>query len=1118
MMNERLFVKDFVGKEIIGPANYNVADDGQELLFYDKPTDRYISGILFPQNINVDDKHDEETHASALDNVADSGEGDDIAENFADYSLSQEDTEEWLNLSNAFKQSAISLTICVRENETFDVVVDAAIYVREKNDETVKNMGGFAYHRKPIHYVLFSKEYALPGMGRQYSGCVLHDGKKSGLELHIFYRYKQKNDSVYTITLENTNKKGDGADDLLSFFQVKMTLSSETGFCEIFEPFKTKHDEDYRLNKLLYRNVKKYALGHGCSPLWNVDENLIHEINSEFMPSFESKSIVPSKISNVDFSMYNLSTKSKRSKENTCNELRKMCYEYSKWIDLIEKEAEFIEKPNLQLTAKENVKLCRECNQRILNGINKLETDENTYKAFCLMNEAMLLQQMHHSIKPRIWKTDEPELSDKGTFVFPEIDNQETWCKNDRAVYGVWRPFQLAFILLNIFSISNPLSDEHKNIELIWFPTGGGKTEAYLGLSSFTIFYNRLLNKKDKGTDIIMRYTLRLLTSQQYERAAALICACDYIRSQHEETLGKNEISIGLWVGGETTPNKHEDALILRRDLYSGKEYNINPFVITKCPWCGAEMGILSTTDGKDPKINKIRGYQRDKIAKKFYFQCENSECHFSHTHGHRLPLYLIDEDIYENPPSMLIGTVDKFAMLPFLPKANSVFGLDKNGERIKIPSLIIQDELHLISGPLGSTVGLYETMIDYLCTDKRTSHQILRPKIIASTATISMAKEQCHNLYGCTHEQVKIFPSSGINAGESFFAHVENTNNLPGRLYVGLYMPGSSSPSTAAIHVLSSILQSATRIQSSARDPYWTNVVYFNSLKELGQAETWINADITEYSKTINKRIDDGMNRYVNKHIELTSRIDGHRVTDYLNELNNAEKPIDICLATNMISVGLDVSRLGLMTVMGQPKTSSEYIQATSRVGRGKYPGIVFTIFSPSKPRDKSIFECFLSFHSKMYTYVEPTSVTPFSPQLRDRALAAIFFGMVRLNSSEAFFDKPQEILANQEDRILEVSSAIIDRVNAIDDNEKENTKVQIKQILKRWKSQNPIRYCYPFSLRNDYTDYTELPCFFPKTFVVNDDWNISSNSIPTSMRNVDKECCIQISDEEDD
>lgn len=708
------------------------------------------------------------------------------------------------------------------------------------------------------------------------------------------------------------------------------------------------------------------------------------------------------------------------------------------------------------------------------------------------MNRAMLLQQLHYSIETRNWIIGNGNITGLKNAMIPDINDSTTW----KASLGSWRPFQLVFILMNLNSMLDASHPDREMVDLIWFPTGGGKTEAYLGLSAFTIFLKRLRDKNDAGTTVIMRYTLRLLTAQQFQRAASLICACDKIRKENEEELGTARISIGLWVGESLTPTYRDDARKIFKKMEQGREED-NPFIVLKCPWCGSQMGYL-----KNERRNKVKGYKRRKVGttETIIYQCDNSECNFSKT-DFNLPLFVIDEDIYDNPPTLLIGTVDKFAMLTWRPEARKLFGFRDNGERLSPPGLIIQDELHLISGPLGSMVGLYETMIEELCTANN-----IKLKIIASTATISRAKEQINSLYGRGTQDVNIFPAQCLSAGDSFFAYEDNAST--GRLYVGIFASALPSHATAQVRVLSALLQSVKSIpvaDEMERDPYWTALTYFNSIRELGHAATLIRADISEYlySMWIRKGIKGDEKRFINKDIELTSRINSMDIPEYLEELSKSyqkEKyPVDVCLATNMISVGVDIQRLGLMTVIGQPKTTSEYIQATSRVGRSKKgPGLVFTIYNCFKPRDRSHCEHFQEYHSKIYSKVEPTSVTPFSAPARERALHAILIGLIRFYSEQSR-NSPRPFSASE--TIERVKQIIFDRVNLIDDVEYEKTLELIEGKLEYWKNELPLIY-------GTFGQTTNIPLMYPAGTNPPEDIKERAWSTPTSMRNVDSTC----------
>lgn len=581
------------------------------------------------------------------------------------------------------------------------------------------------------------------------------------------------------------------------------------------------------------------------------------------------------------------------------------------------------------------------------------------------------------------------------------------------------------------------------------------------------------------------------------------MCALELLRRNAEDLLlGSEEISIGLWVGGGVTPNKKKDAVKRLNDLARGE--GENSFVLLKCPWCGARMGPL-----KQRGPTRVKGYKKSGRPQSVVMRCEDDSCDFAGDAG--LPVKVIDEEIYENPPTLLVGTVDKFALLPWYPESRSIFGIDRENSP---PDLVIQDELHLISGPLGSMVGHYETLIEELCR-RDFEGQELSCKIVASTATISRAAEQISSLYGRSPGKAKLFPPQGLKAGDSFFA-AEDTSGI-GRKYAGIFASGLPSQVTTQVRVLGSLLQSPPLAGADAKttDPYWTLMVYFNSIRELGHAATLINADIPEYIRVIWRRfglrkIDNEdrakMRRFINSDLELTGRVPSGEITRNLDRLfesfdgTRSSRPVDICLATNMIQVGLDVFRLGLMAVVGQPKSTAEYIQATSRVGRDvKGPGLVITIFNTGKPRDRSHYEHFRDFHQSIYRHVEPTSVTPFSIRVSERALHAVVITLVRfLDPQSREFPTPPN--SKLRDRIRAI---IIDRVRIVDPDESVQADKIIDRFFDDWSDSEPDIY-------GTFGEPGEnLPLMVPAGRDPKSYWkNYGYRPTPSSMRNVDAEC----------
>ncbi len=584
--------------------------------------------------------------------------------------------------------------------------------------------------------------------------------------------------------------------------------------------------------------------------------------------------------------------------------------------------------------------------------------------------------------------------------------------------------------------------------DLLWFATGGGKTEAYLGLTAYTLALRRLQGeiegrRGDHGIAVLMRYTLRLLTLQQFQRATALLCACETIRRSDVGHWGETPFRLGLWVGNKTTPNTLAAAAnSLRQRNVGGRPSSTGtPHQITSCPWCGSEI-----------KEQHLRVYEAPSDIGRCVTYCGDNlgRCEFTERNAPKegLPVMVVDEEIYRRPPSLLIATVDKFAQMPWKGETQMLFGkvnevCDRHGFLspevddgkshparngllsvknrphgfLRPPDLIIQDELHLISGPLGSMVGLYEAAVDELCSWEVDGKKV-RPKVVASTATIRRAPDQVQKLFV---RKLEVFPPQGTSIRDSFFAIQRPTGpNFPGRRYLGISAFGRRYP-VAMIRSYVAHMAAAQMLfdkYDKLADPWMTLAGYFNSIRELAGTRRLVEDDIRARLRDADQR---GLaKRRVRALEELTSRKSGTDIPKILERLEatfdktleaqraadrKAKKqttssvPYDVVLATNMISVGVDIERLGLMLVAGQPKNTSEYIQATSRVGRSNDgPGLVSTIFNWARPRDLSHYERFEHYHETFYKHVEALSVTPFSARALDRGLSGVMVGLMRL------------------------------------------------------------------------------------------------------------------------
>lgn len=791
--------------------------------------------------------------------------------------------------------------------------------------------------------------------------------------------------------------------DLSYAFQVRLMLSCKEGFVPANDLSGFVDDErDLKINDLHYADVVFFASGHNTASDFRRDKDgVCRTIWTEPMPKAEVERVAPNEdITGVTFEMDDLTAKARESAAALQSALAAFPDLYGEWI-VRQRAALFgLEAtPDRHRTAEGLIADQERAQARMRDGIALLNRDERARMAFEIMNDA--LSRTRHRMG---------DLNPK------------------------WRPFQLAFILLNLVGLTEKTHDDREIVDLLFFPTGGGKTEAYLGLAAYTIALRRLNGSEvlGAGVSVIMRYTLRLLTLDQLGRTAGVICALELMRDEPRwkdghgrRMLGDWPIEVGLWIGSKASPNKlggrgntGDDTAVTRVRRYRTQKKEA-PAPIKACPWCATDF----TPDS-------FRCMPHKDAPTRMQIGCVNPKCEFAHDRP--LPILTVDEEIYRRLPAFLIATVDKFAGLPWIGETGAFFGhVDRfqenlgffgaaergsgyrfaNGNKLDPPDLIIQDELHLISGPLGTVAGLYETIIDTL-SGRKIGGKRVRPKIVASTATVRRAARQIEALFD--RKQTAMFPPSGLTRKDSFFAKTRPSTEEPARLYVGLAALGRGPKLVflQALITIASAAEAAAAANSGAEqnpaDPYMTALCYFNALRELGSARRIVEDDVRDKAGRYGhgrRRLDPAdvpfADRKIGEPVELTSRISTDEVAQAKKRLETVlgkDKFVDVALATNMISVGLDIPRLGLMLVQGQPKMAAEYIQATSRIGRDvKRPGLVLALLNIHKPRDRTHYERFVHFHETFYRAVEATSVTPWAARALDRALAAVIVGLAR-------------------------------------------------------------------------------------------------------------------------
>nr|WP_277988126.1 DISARM system helicase DrmA [Halobacillus kuroshimensis] len=1017
---------DRMRKELVGPIHK------VELLSI-PPVQKYLAGVLWPMKSELAITEDEQ-------------------DNQQDKDSKRENIESVAPLANAMNPSAIGLSFLVdKENPKLNVDVSLGMYENKADEKT--------WQRLPHS---LSEEINLKeNMGVKQKRFLKRENDKNEINQNLCFEWIVRTyHNCFAVSLFLVNRYVQEADeknvDHKTVFQPKITVESKgkssfmvrSAFSKNNDQTSSFEPKDMKSNELLYRNEDVFAVGHNIAVCWDGIEKKIRRarrLSTEIIPAHEVPMVIPPDWrEGGTLEMYKLSNMS--SAQEVEEALSPLLNKYQQWIEDRREEIPSLE--DRQDTAREHMVNCDKSLQRMREGLECLKEDKEAFRAFQFANLVMTKQRAH-SIA---------------------AENKATPDYNEPK----WRPFQIAYVLQNIKGVVHPDSEDRDIADLLFFPTGGGKTEAYLGLAAFTLGLRRRRNvegyRNDVGVSVIMRYTLRLLTIQQFQRATAMICACEEIRKDNPDIWGSTRFRIGLWVGKSSVPNDYDDAAEIissKKEEISGKIGSRNndsgtPVQLVSCPWCGSKL-----VDDKKPKVF-LTTYWHNTKQRRINITCSDSSCAFHRKNSENkegLPVLVTDEEIYRLLPDVVIGTVDKFARMPWQPEIQNMFGKVKgevqnwgfisNGETKKEisnakdvaqtislinatpvhpPNLIIQDELHLISGPLGTMVGLYETAIDYLSKVEYNGKQV-GPKVVASTATIKNADQQIEGLYT---KKASIFPSPGISHEDSFFAQQQPLDETPGRIYVGLFAPGRSMK-TALLRAYSNLLSSVTAMEEGydkdALDPYHTLVGYFNSLRELGGAVRLIEDDVPARMKTLENLNDENQpyqytKRELDREVaELTSRIHSGKIPSLLSRLETKYyqsgdiTPVDVLLASNMISVGVDVSRLGLMVVNGQPKTTAEYIQSTSRVGR-KHPGLILTTYNWARPRDISHYEEFYAYHSALYRYVEPISVTPFASRARDRGLAGVLVSMLRLGHA----DLTSNNQANDIEKVTDYSKRIIE------------------------------------------------------------------------------------------
>ncbi|WP_198417812.1 DISARM system helicase DrmA [Cryobacterium serini] len=944
---------------------------------------------------------------------------------------------------------------------------------READDE------GFlkTYNDRTAHDNPVTIDISTIGMSETFTKVIVE--KHVAISVEVFEHDGMR---VVEAALQNTKVTGKELPPRVWLFQTELQVTAPNGEAvflptrDALESVRDVGDDEVLKLELLYRDRLEFAVGRTASATWTLpdpDSRRAVSVRTTWLPTADVPQTLAPPIDGAEMSMRLLMD---AAPEQLSEYLAPLIDGYDYWLVKRRADAEALPE-HLHAVALSGVNDGEDALKRLHEGLALLTNtdpdDANSVqarKAFAFMNRTMRDQRIRSQIAG-LRAADRTMTAGEATAAIES--------KGDIA--ASWRAFQLAFILMQLPSIVDPTtprrSGDMPRAELLFFPTGGGKTEAYLGLAAFTFGIRRLQGVIETpggvidgrgGVAVLMRYTLRLLTSQQFLRATTLMCAAEMVRGEDPVTWGAEPFRIGLWVGSSVSPKRFAEAEQQVKDVRNddgNSAYGLTVLQFSSCPWCGTPI---------NPKADVVAV----KATQRIHVYCGDKlgSCPFSAggiaVDG--LPVLTVDDEIYRNPPTFLLATVDKFARLAREGEAASLFGYvsrrcERHGyrhpdtaptvckandhaakceggrtypkasvkdvDRLRPPDLIIQDELHLITGALGTAVGLFEAAVDTLSTWELGAGDdavLVKPLVIASTATVRNAHDQVLKLYA---RQVQIFPPQVLSVTDTFFSKEEViTPEKPGRRYIGVCAHGARL-TLAEIRVSEILLLAGQKLfdeHGDAAEPYVTLVDYFSATRELAGMRRYLEDDIV--TRTSNPEKDSGYPRRGSRGLrigELTSRISSSDISATLTNLavpfdpamdtTKAKQeygaraaaakaagkklksrdafPYDVVLATSMLQVGVDVPRLGLMLVVGQPKNTAEYIQASSRVGRqDSKPGLVVTLANRSRPRDMAHYEQFQHYHETFYAHVEALSVTPFSDAALERGLTGLLVSAARV------------------------------------------------------------------------------------------------------------------------